>query len=364
MRRTSFRPSPCNRLTLEVLEHRNLLSVAAVPTDMAAPADGRIAMLWQGAMVTARADHWIVGVDGLNGSRSERIDALDQFLRGRNSGLEVQVRRHLGGNAFLVETTGSPQFDTVRASLAGIPGFQYVEPDLICAATAIPNDTYFNLLDGMNNTGQDGGTFDADIDAPEAWSLTTGSKSVIVGVIDSGVDYNHPDIAPNIWTNPYEVASNGVDDDGNGYIDDVHGYDFLNDDGDPWDDNGHGTHVAGTIGAAGNNTLGVVGVSWNVSIMALKFLGPGGSGTISAGVEAIYYANMMRQWGQNVRVTNNSWGSGGYSQALKDAIVASANADILFAAAAGNESENSDASPHYPSGYDVANIVAVAAVNN
>src|SRR5262249_24208374 len=125
---------------------------------------------------------------------------------------------------------------------------------------------------GLNNTGQSGGTPDADIDAPEAWDTATGTGRVTVAVIESGIDYNHPDLAANIWTNPGEIPGNGIDDDHNGYVDDVHGYDFVNNDGDPMDDNSHGTHVAGTIGAIGNNGVGVAGVDWNVRLMALKFL--------------------------------------------------------------------------------------------
>jgi subtilisin family serine protease len=176
----------------------------------------------------------------------------------------------------------------------GLPGFHYVEPDfLITADSTTPNDPSFTSLYGLDNAGWTGGANDADIDAPEAWDLTTGSSS-IVGVIDSGVDYNHPDLAANIWTNPGEIPRDGIDNDGNGYKDDVHGYDFVNNDGDPMDDNGHGTHVSGTIGAVGNNSVGVAGVNWQVRIMALKLLGANGSGPISAAVSALNYATMMR----------------------------------------------------------------------
>ena len=187
----------------------------------------------------------------------------------------------------------------------------------------------------------------------------------MVGVIDSGVDYTHPDLVSNIWTNPGEIAGNGIDDDGNGFIDDIHGYDFINNDGDPMDDNNHGTHVAGTIAGAGNNGQGVTGVNWSSSIMGLKFLSESGSGYTSDAVRAINYATMMRtSYGVNIRVTNNSWGGGGSSVAMQDAIQASGDAGILFVAAAGNDGTNNDALPHYPSSYALDNVLSVAATDH
>src|SRR5262249_17056604 len=148
-----------------------------------------------------------------------------------------------------------------------------------------------------------GGTPDADIDAPEAWDVTTGSSRVVVAVLDTGVDYTHPDLAANIWTNPGEIPGNGIDDDHNGYVDDVPGYDFANNDPDPMDDQGHGTHVAGTIGAVGNNGVGVVGVAWNVRIMALKFLDSAGNGTVANAIRALNYAVA-----NGATISNNSYG--------------------------------------------------------
>ena len=163
-------------------------------------------------------------------------------------------------------------FDAI-GQLEAMPEVAYAEPNYVITTQEVPNDSQFDELWGLDNTGQTGGTVDADIDAPEAWDIHTGSGSVVVGVIDSGVNYDHPDLAENIWVNTLELnGQKGFDDDGNGYIDDIHGYDFVNDDGDPKDDRGHGTHVAGTIGAMGNNGTGVAGVNWNVQIMPLKFL--------------------------------------------------------------------------------------------
>jgi subtilisin family serine protease len=239
------------------------------------------------------------------------------------------------------------------------PNVQYVEPNYILTADVIPNDPRFDELWGMRNTGQTGGTADADIDADMAWGVSTGSHSVLVAVIDTGIDYNHPDLAANIWTNPGEIPGNGIDDDGNGYPDDVHGYDFYNDDGDPFDDHGHGTHCAGTIGGIGDNGIGVAGVNWNVTIMGLKFLSSGGSGSTADAVAAVDYSVMM-----GVDLTSNSWGGGSYSQALYDAIAGANANEMAFVAAAGNGYADNDASPHYPSSYDLPNVIAVAATDH
>jgi len=239
------------------------------------------------------------------------------------------------------------------------PAVEFIEPNYILEALEIPTDPRFAELWGMYNTGQTGGTPGADIDATVAWDVFTGSRNIIVGVIDTGVDYNHPDLAANIWTNPGEIPGNGIDDDNNGFIDDIHGWDFINNDNDPMDDNGHGTHCSGTIGALANNGLGVVGVSPNVSIMALKFLSSGGSGSSADAIECLEYATMM-----GANLTSNSWGGGGSSEAMRLAILDAGNNNSLFVAAAGNSSSNTDVSPHYPSSYDLDNVVAVASTDH
>lgn len=238
-------------------------------------------------------------------------------------------------------------------------GILYAEPDYEVEICQIPNDGYFNNLWGMHNTGQSGGTPDADIDAPEAWDLATGSGDVIVAVIDTGVDYTHPDLAANMWTNDAEInGAPGVDDDGNGYVDDIYGYDFRNNDGNPMDDNGHGTHCAGTIGAKGDNNQGVAGVCWNIKIMAMKFLNSSGSGYTSDAIECLNYSVSM-----GAKISSNSWGGGGDSQNFKNAIITAGEAGMLFVAAAGNDSRNNDVYPHYPSSYDCNNIISVMATN-
>lgn len=248
--------------------------------------------------------------------------------------------------------------------LKSLPEVEYAEPNYLRYIDAIPNDTRFSEMWGLNNTGQTGGTPNADIDAVEAWDLSTGSLNMVVADIDSGMDMAHPDLAGNVWTNPGEISGNGIDDDGNGYIDDIYGWDFAWNDNDPSDTDficgGHGTHTAGTIGAVGNNGIGVTGVNWNVKIMPLKVFRTYFlvlcSATSSDIISAIEYATMM-----GVRVSNNSYGSSSYSQAESDAIKASKS---VFVAAAGNEGTNNDVTPSYPAGYNLNNIIAVAATDH
>jgi subtilisin family serine protease len=261
-----------------------------------------------------------------------------------------------------VKNTADPGKELLRRikALQDTGAFVYVEPDYIVTASATPSDASYQngTLWGLNNTGQNGGVAGADISAPAAWDITTGSANVIVGVIDSGIRYTHQDLAARMWTNPGEIPGNGIDDDGDGYIDNVYGINAIIDSGDPMDDNDHGTHVAGTIGAQANGGGPHVGVAWNVRLMALKFLDANGSGSTSDAVQCIDFG---RQKG--ARILNNSWGGGGYSQSLVDAIIAARNAGILFVAAAGNESNNNDAFPSYPATYEVDNVISVAAVN-
>jgi subtilisin family serine protease len=256
--------------------------------------------------------------------------------------------------------------DAALDKLRKDPRVRYAEPNFIVHADALPNDPGFGNLWGLNNTGQPingfGGTPDADIDAPEAWNVTTGSRTT-VAVIDTGVDWTHPDLSTQIWINTGEncggCRTDGIDNDHNGYVDDWHGWDFVNHDNNPMDDHGHGTHVAGTIGAAGNNGIGIAGVNWNIRIMPVKFLNAQGSGTTADAVSAVLYAAQ-----NGADVMNNSWAGGSYSQALADAINVADQNNSLFVAAAGNDGTNNDTTPTYPASYDLPDVLAVAATDN
>jgi len=235
-----------------------------------------------------------------------------------------------------------------------------VQPNFLYFLQLTPNDAQFA------NAGLYGLT---RIAAPTAWDLTTGSSSVVVANIDTGMRMTHEDLAANIWSNSGEVAANGVDDDGNGFIDDVNGWDFFANDANPTDEHGHGTHVGGTIGAIGNNMLGVVGVNWNVKIMPIKIYNNTGSGTTSAMlINAYNYVRMMKQRGVNIRVTNNSYGgcdeACSYDQATKDALDGLGNAGVLNVFAAGNNGTNNDTIPFYPASYASSHIISVANSNS
>ncbi len=235
-----------------------------------------------------------------------------------------------------------------------------VEPDYLISRAVTPGDQGLaqGWLWGLRNTGQNDGTEGIDIDAIKAWDTTTGSANVIVAVIDTGIRYTHQELSTQMWKNPDEIGGNGIDDDNDGYIDNVFGVDTVNFDGDPMDDNGHGTHCAGTIGAAANDGHAHVGVAWEVSLMACKFLSGDGWGYTSGAISAIDFAVA-----NGARVLSNSWGGGGYSQSLYDAIVRARDAGAIFVAAAGNSGLDTDSQPNYPSCYNVENVISVAAID-
>ena len=269
----------------------------------------------------------------------------------------VETTQELGIQLIEVEDVG---VEEAVAILEGNPQIEYAEPNFVVSiADTFPNDPRFEELYALNNTGQTGGIPDADIDSPEGWELQTGSSDTVIGVIDTGVDYTHPDLDDNMWTNPGEIRDNGIDDDGNGYVDDYFGYDFVNSDGDPFDDNSHGTHVSGTIAGEGNNGTGITGTSWDGQIMALKFLDASGFGTTFDAIQAVEYATMM-----GADLTSNSWGGGGFSEGLAEAIAASGEEEMLFVAAAGNNGSDTDVFSFYPASYDLDNIISVAATDD
>ncbi len=268
---------------------------------------------------------------------------------------------------FSIQLVILPKTQSVQNTIAFMKeddNIEYIEPNYLWKISEIPNEALFDSMWGLRNIGQNGGTYDADIDADDAWNFTKGDTTVVVGIIDTGVDYTHEDLINNMWRNQGEIPGNNIDDDANGVIDDIYGFNAVNGSGDPIDDNDHGTHIAGTIGAEGNNGIGVVGVNWKAKIMALKFLRADGMGGTSDALECIDYILTMKNRGVNIKVTSNSWGSGPYSSALYDAITALKNNDILFAAAAGNSSKNNDIYPTYPANYLLDNIIAVTATDN
>jgi len=276
----------------------------------------------------------------------------------------VEVRgkrryRHLGVEE--VELESGQSVEEAIDLLSQLPEVEYAEPDYILTKTeTIPNDSRFAELWAHKNTGQLGGTVGADMETTFAWDIQTGDSNIVISVIDTGVDYNHPDLAANMWRNPGEDGGTpGVDDDNNGYVDDIFGINAITGDGNPLDDEGHGTHVAGTAAAVGNNNQGVVGVAFGCRIMALKFLNSSGTGTTSDAIECLEYAVA-----NGAHVTNASWGGPGFSSSLFAAIQSAGNTNHLIVAAAGNAALDVDAralNQHYPSGYNLPNIISVGA---
>lgn len=310
------------------------------------------------------------GMTSVFAQKSEKAFADGEILVKFKSGVKhsEMARTNALFGAELAETLGDLSWVRVRIP-AGMTVEEAIEqyqktgeveaaqPNFYYRLAATPNDPQFP------NSGMYGLT---KIAAPAAWDLTTGSNAVVVADIDTGLRYTHEDLAANAWTNPGEINGNGVDDDGNGFVDDYYGYDFRYNDSDPLDENGHGTHTAGTIGAVGNNNIGVTGVNWNVKLMAIKIYSAGGTDSTSAMlVNAYNYVRLMKTRGVNIRVTNNSYGdcpeACGYDQATKDALEALGNAGVLNVFAAGNNGRNIDTgAPHYPSSYTLPTILAVA----
>ncbi len=388
-----------SRLRLEPLEERRMLSVAPSPAwfasvdntlDLDQVLESAICETGQPQVATAEIveettwiewdsqqtevvpNEWIIQLSEAALQQVNSVEEAAQLFT--DSSVGIQVQKGLGLPGQLFATAPGTNSATVEAWLEANDQIESFSPNFVMYTNSTtPDDPSLSSQWGLHNA-----SIDADIDAPEAWDLSTGhsptdsSTHTVVAVIDTGVDYGHPDLIDNMWVNPGETAGDGIDNDGNGYIDDIHGWNFIDSsDGNPMDDHGHGTHCAGIIGAQGDNGVGVTGVNWDTSIMALKFLFPTNDGTgrstgyATDAIECVNYATMMRTtYGVNVRVTSNSWGGGAYSQDLYNAIEASQYADILFVAAAGNEGTNNDNSPHYPSSYDLDNIIAVASTDN
>jgi subtilisin family serine protease len=311
------------------------------------------------------------------GTSDEEINRITARLNDR-----VEDRFENIDNEAVIEDQDGRTAEDVAAEYRALPNVVYAEPNFEIALdpsedkdTSVaphhddppvvkapaPNDPLFAEQWSLLNTGQRGGTSGADICATRAWTKTTGSNKVVVAVIDTGVDYRHTDLAGNIWTRPANLAP--YTDKELGTFDDLHGFDASDMDGDPMDDNGHGTHCAGIIGAEGDNKEGVSGVNWHVQIMPLKFLDAGGRGTLRDAIECINYVIARKHDGVNVRIISASWGSMMGSRSLEDAIRRAGEEGILFVAAAGNSSTNNDRLPHYPSNYDQPNVISVAALD-
>src|SRR5687768_6830179 len=296
------------------------------------------------------------------------LDAIDALSARFNDQVEDRIENAPGWIAIDDLDDASPA-TTVREYLL-LPEVEYAEENFeISLSEAVdssivpvfPRDPQFIEQWALANSGQRGGKEGADISAPLAWVVTTGSQEVVVAVLDTGVDYKHEDLEPNMWTRPASMEA--YQDDQLGPVDDERGFNAIGNQSDPMDDNGHGTHCAGIIGAEGENDLGIAGVNWKVRIMPLKFMNAGGSGTTKDAIEAINYAINRKKAGVNVRIISASWGSTQRSRALEDVIRKAYEADILFVAAAGNSSVNNDRMPHFPSSYNVPNVVSVAALD-
>ena len=306
------------------------------------------------------------------------IDAIRQIAGRSNDRLDDEIES-VNGLAFIDDLDNADPVTVAEQYAAMTDQVLYAEPnfeiridpqpntavgnDLLKRepGTLIPNDPQFENQWSLNNLGQDGGKKRADIDALKAWTISHGSEKIVVAVLDSGVDYTHKDLVANMWMRPDNIPQ--YSDNELGTFDDLHGFDADANIADPMDDNGHGTHCAGVIGAEGDNNEGIAGINWHVQIMPLKFLGRGGFGSTANAIEAINYAIDRKSKGVNVRVINASWGSTSRSKALEDTIRAAGEAGILFVAAAGNNGTDNDKRPHYPSNYDLPNVISVAALD-
>jgi thermitase len=301
------------------------------------------------------------------GVTSDTIEKLTARLHDR---IEDRIENAEGWGA--IDDLDNADAASIVAEYSRLPEVEYAEPNFEIALDArrisegplvpvLPRDPQFNDQWALANSGQRGGKQGADISATLAWATTTGSDTVVVAVLDSGVDYTHEDLAQNMWVRPQSMAP--YQDNELGTIDDLNGYNAVDSATDPMDDNGHGTHCAGIIGAEGENNLGIAGVNWKVKIMPLKFMNAGGFGTTKDAIEAINYVIDRKKAGVNVRIISASWGSTQRSRALETVIRKAYENDILFVAAAGNATTNNDRTPHFPSSYDVPNVLSVAALD-
>jgi subtilisin family serine protease len=294
-------------------------------------------------------------------------DAITTITKRLHDRIEDEIESVPGLAA--IDDLDNEEAETIAAEYRGLPEVEYAEPSYEISLDHAgggfkhlhPNDPRFTDQWALANDGQNGGKEGADISAMRAWATTTGDDDIVVAVLDSGVDYTHSDLINNIWIRSLTVER--YEDRQNGPVDDIHGYNAIDNSGDPMDENGHGTHCAGIIGAEGGNGIGISGVNWKVKIMPLKFMNKGGFGTTKDAIEAINYVINRKRAGVNVRVISASWGSTMRSRALEDVIKKAYEADILFVAASGNATADTDRNPHFPASYKLGNVISVAALN-
>ena len=294
-------------------------------------------------------------------------DAIEKLTASLHDRIEDRIENADGLEA--IDDLDNADAASIVAEYSKLPEVEYAEPNFEISLDAaegplvpvLPHDPQFNDQWALANSGQRGGKQGADISATLAWATTTGSDDVVVAVLDSGVDYTHEDLSGNMWVRPQSMAP--YQDNELGTIDDLNGYNAVDSAADPMDDNGHGTHCAGIIGAEGENNLGIAGVNWKVKIMPLKFMNAGGFGTTKDAIEAINYVIDRKKAGVNVRIISASWGSTQRSKSLETVIRKAYENDILFVAAAGNATTNNDRTPHFPSSYNVPNVLSVAALD-
>jgi subtilisin family serine protease len=294
------------------------------------------------------------------------LAAIDEITSRFNDRIEDRIESAPGLES--IDDLDNADAAETAAQYSALPEVEYAEPNFEIELDALdrsllppihPSDPRFDDQWALANSGQRGGKQGADISAMHAWLTTTGSDKVVVAVLDSGVDYTHEDLAPNMWKRPGSIAA--YHDDQLGTINDENGFNAIDYSGDPMDQNGHGTHCAGIVGAEGGNNIGITGVNWKVRIMPLKFMNAGGFGTTKDAIEAINYVIDRKKAGVNVRIISASWGGTQRSRSLEEVIRKAYENDILFVAAAGNSTVNNDRSPHYPSSYP--NVLSVAALD-
>ena len=368
VRTVPIRPSPLNRASEDELKRFPTAKVVAAGS-VSGPGAKQVTNVrileTDFKYPFVRTEEVVDQASGQVVTREEMV--ANHFLVTLDQGQDPALLAEGMGESVLSVERVSPDVPLFRVHLAGVSleslpagldsaekqaSVLVAEPDYIRQSVLVPNDPKYldGTLWGLNQSS------DADLDAPEGWDIRSTAGSVVIAVIDTGIRYTHEDLVANMWVNSGEIAGNGLDDDRNGLVDDVYGMDAYNNDGDPMDGNGHGTHCAGTIGGVGNNGVGVTGVAWGVKLMGCKFLSDTGSGTDSDAIRCIDYARS-----KGARVLSNSWGGGGASASVQASIERCRSAGVLFVAAAGNESNNNDSFASYPASYMADNIVSVAA---